>query len=127
MLEQMVVLDSFQYDFGDAADKVKLFPMLTQIDAMTGKASRRYLLPGQSTSGVSYFEMGDSWGSYYPKKITSKKGKIVTKVKIIIEDSLGKKHKSMHEIPVVELNEARKFNEEFGNTLEKTHYRTITD
>lgn len=117
-LDQTNVLASFMHDIGDS---VKIYPLLFQIDSITSRMSDDYLHPSQMTTGVVYFELDDSWGGHHPRT-QSYDTCLVTKVKLSIEDGYGHMHNSWHDIPVVELEYARKYNKEFGNTLEALRY-----
>lgn len=113
-LDQTNVLASFMHDIGESK---KIYPMLFQVDSITSGMSEDYLRPGQTTTGVVYFELDDSWGEHYPR-VKPYKTWMITRAKLSIEDGFGHRHKSWHDIPVVEIEYARKYNKEFGQTLE---------
>jgi hypothetical protein len=73
-----------------------------------------YLQENQSEGGVVYFESGEYWGGYRPKNINNK-----AEIRVVVTDSAGGKHKCRFRVPLVSLDYARKFNPEFGNSLEK--------
>jgi hypothetical protein len=77
------------------------------------KDPQAYLQVGQSANGVVYFEQKESWGGCYP---SPRKG--TTKVKLKIKDSFGSSHTKKTTIPVVPIEEARKYCASFGKTFE---------
>jgi hypothetical protein len=106
----IITMDDFQYDFGD---RVKIYPSLFQGSHLIGKDTDTYLNTGQSVNGVVYFEQTESWGGFFP---TPNKG--AAKIRIAVHDSFGKKHVQTFRIPIVSLDEARKYNPSFGGTFE---------
>lgn len=106
---QAVAITDFQARVGDS---IKVYPFLTQKNYLSPAKSETFLEVGQSTNGVVYFEQPESWGGCFPK---SEKQKV--KVKIEITDVFSRRHKATVKIPAVSLEEARKYNPEFGNTL----------
>ncbi|QPF33219.1 hypothetical protein H0S56_06150 [Acinetobacter lwoffii] len=106
--EQVIALDDFQVKIGD---KIKVYPFLTQLNKLSPAKVEKYIEVGKGISGVVYFEQQESWGAMSP--VVHNK---ITKIKICIVDSFGKKHKKILKIPVVQLNEAFKYNPSFGMT-----------
>lgn len=106
--EQVIALDDFQVKIGD---KIKVYPFLTQLNTLSPAKVEKYIEVGKGISGVVYFEQQESWGAMSP--VVNNK---ITKIKICIVDSFGKKHKKILKIPVVQLNEAFKYNPSFGMT-----------
>ncbi|MCA6112125.1 hypothetical protein [Bradyrhizobium cenepequi] len=104
-----VALEDFQFAIGE---KVKFYPFLLQRSTISGQSANTYLQVGQSVNGVVYFEQSDSWGGFFP---SPKNGR--TKVRVAVLDAFGRSHKETFSIPVVSLQEARKFNPSFGDTL----------
>ncbi|NRG17967.1 hypothetical protein HPQ64_09735 [Rhizobiales bacterium] len=115
---QSISLDDFQADIGDS---VKIFPFLTQRNRLSPSESKTYLRIGESTNGVVYFEQEESWGGCFPHH---HKGK--TKIKLLIKDTSGKKYYSIHKIPIINLEEAKKYNPRFGETLAEIHGEFLT-
>lgn len=109
--EQAVALEDFHVEIGDS---IKVYPFLFQRNSMTSGHNETYLNIGQSVNGVVYFEQSDSWGGCFP---ISKNGYV--KIKIYIQDTFGKNHKSVHKISMLSLTEAKKYNPLFGETLAK--------
>ena len=103
-------MDDFQYGFGD---RVKVYPSLLQGVHLTGKNTDTYLNTGQSVNGMVYFEQTESWGGCFP---TPNNGH--AKIRIAVHDSFGKKHTQSFRIPIVSLDEARKYNPSFGGTFD---------
>lgn len=108
LVNQTVALSEFQFVIGDS---VKIFPFLTQRNKNSSADSKTYLRVGEATNGVVYFEQDNSWGGCFPRP---HKGS--TKIKVRIRDGHGRKHNSTHRIPVVSLEEAKKYNPRFGET-----------
>jgi len=106
---QVLTTEDFQYHF---ADKVKLYPSLFQKGVITGQNSDTYLATGQSTNGVVYFEQKESWGGAFPLPRSNR-----TKINVAVKDTFGKTHKRKFWIPIVDLDEARKYNPSIGNTF----------
>lgn len=106
---QAVAITDFQVKIGDS---IKVYPFLTQKSYLSPAKSETFLEVGQSTNGVVYFEQPESWGGCFPKS-----DKQQVKVKIEVTDAFGRRHKATVRIPAVSLEEARKYNPEFGNTL----------
>jgi len=92
-------------------DNAKVFPFLFQRSILLNTQTDTYLNIGQNAIGMVYFEQQESWGGAFPIK-----NKETTKIKVVISDSFGHNHSLITTIPVVEINEARKFNENFGCT-----------
>jgi hypothetical protein len=100
-------------DFGHTiGENLRVFPFLFQKNYLAVPPVSTYLQSGQETIGVVYFEQPESWGSFKPRV---KNGK--AKIKILVKDSLGIRYAKTFTIDVVDLNYAKKFNSNFGNTL----------
>ncbi len=97
-----------------AGDLTKTFPFLIQSSVSTEDKATTYLEVGRSVNGIVYFEQFESWGGFCPRERDG-----LVKVKIRIKDAFGRFHKHVTRIPKVPLDQARKYNPEFGNTLEK--------
>jgi hypothetical protein len=104
-----VALRDFQISIGE---DTKFYPFLIQMSSISNSSAETYLNVGQATNGVVYFEQTSSWGGCFP---TARNGDVKIKVRIV--DSFGRKHTSRHVIRKVSLQEARKFNPSFGQTL----------
>ena len=72
---------------------------------------RKYLPIGKNATGVIYFEQRNAWGAAQPRAINGK-----ALVKMVLIDSFGKKHTEKFWLPVVTLEEARKYNPSIGTT-----------
>lgn len=107
---QTIALDDFQIKIGDS---VKVYPFLTQLNKLSPNTVEKFIEVGKGTNGIVYFEQAESWGAMSPV-VKNKR----TKIKICILDSFGKKHKKVVVIPVVELDEAFKYNPSFGMTYQ---------
>jgi hypothetical protein len=106
----VVSIHDFHVSLGDGGDKY--YPFLLQRSILSGETAESYLRVGQSTKGVIYFEQTESWGRCYPMPMSGR-----TKIRVAVIDSFGNKHKKTFWIPVVTLDEAKKFNPSFGETL----------
>lgn len=105
----IISMEDFQYNLGDG---IKFYPFLLQGTASIMKSPETYLLVGQSVNGVVYFEQPESWGGCFP---SPKRG--ATKIRVRIRDSFGKSHYKSAWIPVVPLEEAKKYCPAFGETF----------
>lgn len=103
-------MGDFQYDFGGGY--VKIYPFLLQRTSSIMKDPNAYLLVGQSVNGVVYFEQDESWGGCFP---SSQRG--TTKVKVKICDSYSRVYSKVARIPIVSLDEAKKYSPTFGETF----------
>jgi len=109
--QQVVIREDFMCNIGE--EKIKVYPFLFQEPTyLNSKNNDLYLKEGQIVSGVVYFEEEPSCGGAfpYPKKEQ-------TKIKVIIEDSYGRKYTKKFFVPIVSLEEAQKYNSSFGTTL----------
>ena len=111
--ERTVALQDFQVLIGD---NVKVFPFMFQRNQLTSEHTDTYLEIGKSVIGVVYFEQSDSWGGCYPKCSNG-----YSKIKVAVCDVFGKRHIQKFWIPLVSLEEGRKFNPSFGLTLDTLH------
>lgn len=107
--DQIAALTDFQINIGD---NIKVYPFLFQRSIMSGSKPSTYLEIGRSVNGVVYFEQTESWGGCFP---TPRRGR--TRVIVAVTDVFGTRHKRRFWIPVLALDEAKKFNPSFGDTL----------
>ncbi|MEJ5036735.1 hypothetical protein WH285_07230 [Acinetobacter johnsonii] len=107
---QTIALDDFQCKIGD---RVKVYPFLTQLNNLAPNKVEKFIEVGKGTNGIVYFEQAESWGAMSPVVKNHK-----TKIKICIVDSFGKKHRKVVNIPMLELDEALKYNPSFGMTYQ---------
>jgi hypothetical protein len=108
--KEIISFDEYRINFGD---KIKIFPFLRQQNDMIPYSHLDYLQIGQCLNGISYFEQNKTWGSFLPRIINKK-----IRVKVKIADSFGKNHCNKFWIPVLDIDEARKFNPSFGQSLD---------
>lgn len=108
-LPAMAVVSDFQVNIGE---NLKVFPMLLQ----SGRSADTYLREGEAVNGVCYFEQTNSWGAFHPFYVNGK-----AKLQVIVRDSRGAAWSKNIWIPVVSLEEAKKFNPSFGDTLAHIH------
>lgn len=107
--DQTAAIDDFQVRLGE---NIKFFPFLTQSSIVSCKVADSFLVPGQSTNGVVYFEQSNSWGGFMP---STKDGRV--QVKLVVNDTFGLRHAKAFWIRAVTMQEARTFNPSFGKTL----------
>jgi hypothetical protein len=112
-----VALADFQASIGG---NIKIFPFLLQKNYSSPTQTSTYLQPGQSTNGVVYFEQRESWGGFFPAPRAGK-----TRIKVSIQDVFGKRHTKTFRIPVIPIEEARKYNPAFGKTFAELDGRTL--
>jgi len=108
---QAVALTDFQVEI---VGNIKIYPFLTQKNYLSPARPDSFLEIGQSINGVVYFEQPESWGGCFPKN-----KKQLVKIKVEVTDVFGGRHKATIKVPTVTLEEARKYNPEFGSTLFK--------
>lgn len=107
--ERTAALADFQVAIGE---NLKIYPFLFQANSLSFVRQETYLQPGQSVVGVVYYEQADSWGGCQPLVWH---GRVRLAVRVI--DVYGGKHTRTLSVPAVTLDEARKFNPAFGQTL----------
>jgi hypothetical protein len=106
----MISLTDFHYVLKSGG--AKFYPFLIQRSTiLPGSTSDLYLPVGKSEHGVIYFEQRDAWGGCQP--LVSRKK---TLVKIRVIDSFGGVHTQRFSLPMVTLEEARKYNPSIGTT-----------
>jgi len=110
-------------DFGHTiGENLKVYPFLIQKSTLLPQENNTYLLSGQSSKGIVYFEQAESFGGFSPR-VKSRK----VKVKVKVFDVFNRCYSSVFWIPVVDLSYARKFNAEFGQTLENMETNEIEE
>lgn len=106
--QQTVALSDFQVEIGDS---IKFYPSLLQPSILLGAKPETFLEVGQSVNGVVYFEQRESWGGCFPSPRNG-----LTRIKVAVTDTFGKRHTHKFWVPVVGLEEARKYNPSFADT-----------
>lgn len=104
---EIVILEDFRVEIGE---HLKVYPFLTQKNYLAPIQVDKFLEVGKSNSGIVYFEQLESWGACFP---LCTKGTV--RVKIKVYDIFGKAHIKKVEIPLVNIDEAKKFNPYFGD------------
>jgi hypothetical protein len=112
-LDPIISLNDFTVDIGE---NVKVYPFLIQKSYLSNNTNDHYLQVGKSAIGVVYFEHGESWGGCFP---TPRKD--FTKIKVKVLDSFGGRHTKVLKVPIVSLEEAKKYSEAFGETFRELH------
>jgi hypothetical protein len=107
--DQTVALNDFQVTIGDS---IKFYPFLFQRSIFSGASQDTYLEIGNSVNGVVYFEQTESWGGCFP---TPSRGR--ARIIVALTDAFRVTHKRRFWIPIVPLEEAKKYNPAFGDTL----------
>lgn len=108
LVNQSVALTNFQVLIGE---DIKVYPFLSQRNQLSNAQPNTYLRIGESTNGVIYFEQDESWGGCFP---SSSDG--FTDIKLRVRDAQERQYISRHKIPVVNFEEAKKYNPRFGET-----------
>lgn len=106
-----IALEDFHVNLGD--EKIKYFPFLLQKSILVDTTIDTYLEVGKSAIGMVYFEQQESWGASSPKPDVN--GKAVIKVKV--HDSFSRSYSTVVKIPLVGIEEAKKYNQYFGETF----------
>jgi hypothetical protein len=107
---QTVALADFQVSLGE---HTKIYPFLTQMNQLLPTTPDTYLQEGRQTRGVVYFEQLEAWGGWLPRVKARE-----TKVKVRVMDAYGRQHSEVFRIPIVTLEDARKYNPLFGATFD---------
>ena len=115
--DQIAAIHDFQAKIGE---NTKIYPFLVQASTLSGRSADTFLVPGQSTNGVVYFEQSDSWGGFSPLIENSR-----VRVKVAVRDTFGSKHTRKFTIPAVSMEQARAFNPSFGKTLTELRNETL--
>ncbi|HBG48293.1 MAG TPA: hypothetical protein DDW90_02050 [Cyanobacteria bacterium UBA9971] len=113
-LKETCILSDFCVDIGE---NTKVYPLLTQKSCLLGDSANTFLNIGQQCSGIVYFEQPEGWGGFKPRIVNNK-----VMIKVKIKDVFEKYHQKIFTIPVVSLEEARKYNQSFGMT-----YKALND
>jgi hypothetical protein len=108
-LDQVVTMENFRVNMGDW---VKIYPALFQGNAALGTTTNTYLEVGRATGGVVYFEQKESWGACFPSPRGDQ-----AKIKVKVTDAFGRNYRKRFWIPVVTLEEAKRYNPSFGGTI----------
>jgi|SRR5438445_50661 len=111
-LRPMISMMDFHYVLKSGG--AKFYPFLMQRSTIMPSDGDLYLPVGKSAHGMIYFEQRDAWGGCQPLVI---RGRTLVKVRVI--DSFGDTHTKRFWLPVVTLEEARKYNPAFGTTHEE--------
>lgn len=114
---QSTALADFQAKIGE---NTKVYPFLFQKSFLLTGKPETFLEPGQSTSGVVYFEQPESWGGFFPSVRASG-----VRIKIRVSDVFGSQHTEKFTVRAVSLEEARKYNPAFGKTLSEIHGKSL--
>ena len=115
--DQIAAIHDFQSRIGE---NIKIYPFLIQKSILSDRSADTFLVPGQSTNGVVYFEQSDSWGGFFP--VAGPKG---VRVKVVIQDTFGSKHTAKFTIAAVSMEHARTYNPSFGKTLSELRNETL--
>lgn len=115
--ERTAALEDFQVAIGA---NVKVYPFLFQKNAISLVHQETFLQPGQSVVGIVYFEQPDSWGGCQPRVWHGR-----ARLAVRLLDAFGGRHTSRFWVPVLKLDEARKFNPSFGRTLAELHGKPL--
>jgi hypothetical protein len=105
-----IAIEDFCVPIGE--DNVKCFPFLFQKSIMMDGAVDTYLEVGKNAIGVVYFEQDESWGASSPLSTNGS-----TNIKIRVYDSFSGSHSIVTNIPIVDIEEAKKYNRYFGETF----------
>jgi hypothetical protein len=107
-----VALTDFQVILRSDGD-TKFYPFLTQRNTVNGESANTYLDIGETTNGIVYFEDSEAWGACQPD---FKNGH--APMALVVEDAFGGKHRGRVKVPMVTLQEAQRFNPQFGESME---------
>lgn len=108
---QTVALRDFHVALGGDGD-VKVYPFLTQMSVLSGRSAKTYLEVGEMTNGIIYFEESDAFGACQPRVVNNE-----AIMHLRMFDAFGGVHRARVTVRKVEIDEARKFNPSFGDSL----------
>jgi|SRR5438128_5161683 len=108
-LPTMISMMDFHYMLKSGG--AKFYPFLMQRSTVLSGQGDLYLPVGKDAHGIVYFEQSDAWGGCQPRVIRGK-----TRVKVCVIDSFGGTHAGKFWLPVVTLEDARKYNPAIGTT-----------
>jgi len=111
-LPATIVMTDFHYVLKSGG--AKLYPFLMQRSTVLPGGGDLYLPVGKSAHGVVYFEQPNAWGAAQPRVANDK-----ALVKVRVVDSFGETHAAKFRLPVVPLEEARKYNPSIGTTYDE--------
>ena len=111
-IEQINALEDFSADMNGYK---KVYPFFTQQNALINNDTNLHLKEGEYKNGIKYFESPEFWGDFEPIVKNDK-----VKIKIEITDIYGKKYYKNMIIPVIDYNEAKKFNSTIGLSIENS-------
>jgi len=104
-------LVDFQSSLGE---NTQVYPFLFQRNHLLQTEANTYLQPGSSVNGIMYFESAQNWGGNFPRRHND-----TVQIKVCITDAYGRKHRALlKNVRAVSLEQARRFNPQFGNTHE---------
>lgn len=108
-LRSMISMLDFHYMLKSGG--AKFYPFLIQRSTILPDHSDLYLPIGKSVHGVVYFEQPDAWGGCQPLVVRHR-----TLVRIRVMDSFGRRHARIFWLPLIGLEDARKYNPAIGTT-----------
>ncbi len=111
-LKQSIVKEDFMIQLDDETTKV--YPFLIQGSLLQIKNNDTYVTLGKCVNGIVYFEQAESYGACSPKVKNNK-----VKIKIRVYDSYQNKYSITKKIPMLDINEARKYCHSFGESMPK--------
>lgn len=115
-LAQWHALESFKIDMNNGS-QIQV-PTLRIKDSENDNADKSLINIGNSIVGIAYFEQETAWGNYNPIPNQDKS----TNIKIRIKDIYGKNFYFKYKLKYEDLENARKYNPNFGNIESITTY-----
>lgn len=117
LTSETTMMEDFFLDFGN--NKIKVIPFLKQQNQTIPNSPKTYLLEGEDTNGIVYFEQGKSDGKNYPYMDAD--FKVYTE--IVVYDTKGNSWPITYQVPKVKIEAIRKLNPNFG--LSREQYENI--
>jgi hypothetical protein len=111
-VKQSIVKNDFTIQLDDETTKV--YPFLIQEALLQINKNDTYVTVGKCVNGIVYFEQSDSYGGCSPKIKNNK-----VKIKIRIFDIYQNKYSIAQKVPMIDINEARKYCPSFGESIPK--------
>lgn len=112
LTSETTMIEDYFLDFGN--DKIKVIPFLKQQNQVLTKTPKTYLLEGEDTNGIVYFEQEKSDGKNYPYMDED----FGVYTEIVVHDTKGGSWSISYQVPKVRIEAIRKLNPNFGLSRE---------
>jgi len=93
-------------------ENTKIYPFLTIKNSPTDNDNKTYLRPGETTEGLVYFETESHTNHFQALEDET------INILITVKDAFKNNYKKKVKIPVIDINQARKYSQDFGKSIE---------